>query len=184
MKFKRIVKCKICGKKFEVYICRIKNNRGLYCSKKCFHSKNKKKYKKCLYCKKEFYVYESNHRKYCSHTCSENAMKNLPSWNKNKKMPQTSGKNHPFWKGGKYINVHGYVIINILNHPFAKRNRMLEHRLVMEKHLGRYLKSNEMVHHRNGIRSDNRIENLMLCIGRKNWHEELCPKCGFQFRIR
>lgn len=74
-----------------------------------------------------------------------------------------SGKNHYSWKGGKIKNGHGYILAYSPNHPHAyNRRHMLEHRLVMEKHLGRYLKSWEIVHHINGIRDDNRIENLEL----------------------
>ena len=58
----------------------------------------------------------------------------------------------------KIINSSGYVRVNL---GTANEN-ILEHRLVMQEHLGRELAADEYVHHRNGVRTDNRIENLEL----------------------
>lgn len=74
-----------------------------------------------------------------------------------------SGEKHPDWKGGRTIDRHGYVLAYYPNHPRARMGRyVFEHRLVMEKHLGRYLTHTEVVHHKNGVKADNRLENLEL----------------------
>jgi hypothetical protein len=76
---------------------------------------------------------------------------------------QHSGEKSPSWKGGR-INHLGYFRVRCEDHPRASAHGkyVLEHILVMEAHLGRYLKKEEVVHHVNGIKHDNRIENLQL----------------------
>ena len=64
---------------------------------------------------------------------------------------------NPNWRGGRYQRADGYVTMT----PEPGR-RVLEHRLVMERALGRALTAEEVVHHINGDPSDNRIENLQL----------------------
>ena len=72
------------------------------------------------------------------------------------------GPSHPAWRGGIAKNA-GYVLIYKPEHPGCNQDGyVLEHRLVMEQHLGRFLDKNEHVHHINQIRNDNRFENLQL----------------------
>jgi hypothetical protein len=67
------------------------------------------------------------------------------------------------WNGGRRINHQGYVLVYCPNHPYADRQGLVrEHRLVMERHLGRYLWPEEVVHHENDNPQDNRIENLKI----------------------
>lgn len=61
---------------------------------------------------------------------------------------------------GRKTHKDGYVWIYSPDHPLACKAYVFEHRLVMEKFLGRYLAREEQVHHKNGIKDDNRIENL------------------------
>jgi hypothetical protein len=69
-----------------------------------------------------------------------------------------SGANNCNWKGGVYTTSSGYRKVY---QGYMKKYKM-EHRLVMEENMGRLLLPEEVVHHINGIKDDNRIENLML----------------------
>jgi HNH endonuclease len=76
--------------------------------------------------------------------------------------------NNPNWHGG--INIHnGYILIRNKAHPYANGGGYVrEHRLIMEKFLGRYLDPSEDIHHKNGNKQDNRIENLELLKSRSD----------------
>src|SRR3990167_10753786 len=69
----------------------------------------------------------------------------------------STGKNHYNFKGYKTHDGFGYIVINLRN-----GNTIREHRYVLEKHLGRKLVKDEIVHHKNGNIKDNRLENLAL----------------------
>ena len=74
-----------------------------------------------------------------------------------------TGPRNPNWGGGRHKNSLGYVIVKIPGHRSANaQGYVSEHRLVMEAKIGRAMNEGEVVHHINGIRDDNRPENLQL----------------------
>ena len=67
------------------------------------------------------------------------------------------------FRGEKTIHSKGYIWLYLPLHPNSNvLGRVLEHRIIMEKHLGRYLTDEEVIHHINGDTSDNRLGNLEL----------------------
>lgn len=144
----------------------------------------------CEVCKKEFNEFPSRIKlgrgKYCSKEC-------FGLGHGKKMVGRFRGINNPCFKGGR-INDNGYISIlfstlspneQTLMHEDTryKGKYVFEHRLVMAKHLNRSLKMYEIIHHRNGIKTDNRLENLeLLIVGNHSiGHQTICPKCGHQF---
>lgn len=74
------------------------------------------------------------------------------------------GERDARWKGGRIVDKNGYALRWCPGHPHARKHTkyILEHRLVMEEMLGRYLDPTEVVHHRSRDKQDNRPENLEL----------------------
>jgi hypothetical protein len=89
-----------------------------------------------------------------------------PVWNKGSKLlPKISGENSHKWKGGRFKRIDGYICVYAPHHPRVRkqvRKYIFEHILVAEKKLNRYLTNKEIVHHINGIRDDNRPENIVI----------------------
>jgi len=83
-----------------------------------------------------------------------------------KKLFTFSEENNPNWRGGLTRHKAGYVLKRAPEHPrkHANSGYVFEHILVMEEVIGRYLLSGETVHHKNGIKDDNRPENLELWV--------------------
>lgn len=83
-------------------------------------------------------------------------------------------------RGSGYVDEMGYKRISKKDHPNASKNkyRIFEHTYVMSEYLGRPLKKGESVHHKNGIRSDNRIENLEL------WNKQQPPGQRVEDKIK
>lgn len=105
------------------------------------------------------------------------------------------GSRHTQWNGGRQYDKHsGYVKIWVdSNNPYFDMavktsdttGHILEHRLVMAEHIGRCLKVNEHVHHRNNIKRDNRIENLQLLSPNDHIiHTQICSSCDLKLKVK
>lgn len=122
----------------------------------------------CKTCKKKFKKRLSefnqdkkkcNAGKFCSRECFYKSDERKPNLGR-------IGLKSFSWKGG-YLYERGYKLVKCENHPHGVKKGngvkyIREHRLIMEKHLGRFLRPEEVVHHKNENILDNRIENLVL----------------------
>lgn len=139
------IKCPVCKKYFSP-----RTSKDKYCSRNCYYEMKKIRGDKVSWTKK---MRDKMSKRYKG---IGNPNYGKPSPLSGKKRPEFSGKNHPNWKGGCYKGKNGYIW-HIIN-----GKDISEHRIVMEEHLGRKLKSEEIIHHTNDIKHDNRIENLQI----------------------
>jgi hypothetical protein len=165
------------------------SQRPKFCSSACAGlAKRKSQDRTCICCGAYFTCPPSRASIYCSKSCHR-THKNLianPSWSRditgcNNPMfgVRRIGESNPMfgrrkeesprWKGGRKIRKDGYVIVCVPDdypNPCSKHSSgtkyALEHRIVMEQNLGRYLTPIEVVHHIDRNPSNNKIENLKL----------------------
>lgn len=138
--------CKTCGETFSVGERSFNTipGRGTYCSRECRYQTRERP---CEYCGTTFRypIYREESARFCSRPCRDMAM---------------VGGNAARWKGGRRVQSNGYVMVLT-----APKTWQLEHRVIMEAHLGRPLRDDEVVHHvipGKAGKSDNRIENLAV----------------------
>ena len=152
------VKCRQCGKDYKIAKSRYNGKYIKYkmCSEECYskfkQNKKEKHHHICTACGVSFVSPRKNKTTmcFCSQKCSINYMK---------------GENSYAYKNGFVINSAGYKCIKIGD------KYIYEHRLIMEEHLKRKLKSYEVVHHIDGNKLNNNIKNLKLM--KKSEHDKL-----------
>ncbi len=161
--------CKNCGQTYAKSPSRM--GRSRYCSRKCLADARRLATVPCLECGQPAKPdRKSRPRKFCCRECSNKYV----------------ARNRPNTKGWT-ITSRGYRMVMAKDHPAASKDGyVLEHRLMMEKTVGRRLARHEVVHHKNGDRLDNRPENLELMTkadhdkldkGRRRPGMIVCPHC-------
>lgn len=175
--------CLICGKEFQVPHCR--ENKAKYCSRECQHkSLHGEKNVVCTQCGKKFHMKESQKNRYkrnCGIFCSKECFSQFQSsWfcGKNNHQYGLKGKLNSSFKDMDLTHKNHNIIDTFVycpNHPYAERDRVLKHRLIVEQNHQLFdasffeeingvivLKKDLVVHHKDGNHSNDDISNLKV----------------------
>lgn len=151
-----VVKCLYCGKDYTKRKSQSIMYGRNFCCKEHYHKWQEENLTNkvtliCSYCGKSYKTRASRKQtksNFCSRKCQHSFF---------------VGDKCPAYRTGKKLSDAGYVLILKPEHPRrVAGSYVYEHTLVMEKHLGRFLEKNEVIHHINGVKNDNRIENLQV----------------------
>lgn len=197
--------CNTCGEAYTDCKSRV----GKYCSRECFEKRDFGKLSICSVCATHFKRPKSRSHKYCSRECYDlyrteritkhcknckQEFSDLRSRMEGKRSKEfcsqkchgeaNRGENNPTYKGG-HLNTQGYVVIS----NNGKQIKRCRH--TMEQQLGRKLESHEQVHHKNGDRADDNIENLELwsishpkgqkIVDKISWATDFLSSYGYAF---
>lgn len=187
-----------CGSAIEA------KGRRQYCSRACNGMAQRTPKRPCPTCGTEFHP-KNTQRKFCSKTCADQAMvlplkacelcavEYQPRSRKSRFCSRACGAKASgiAKRKGPHLSARGYVIEYMPEHPMAMRTGYIQqHRRVMAEHLGRLLDPDEVVHHKNEIKTDNRPENLEVLS--KAAHDRIpkpppkpiaCPHCGGKIAV-
>jgi len=181
--------CPRCGNTFEAYASERARGGAKYCSATCgYEAKKNRVLVKCENCGASREKTKSDCERSAHHFCSD---KCHAQWIKEHR----SGENSPlckkeqnadhvkkrFQSRARSIQKTGHITPKGYMSVWSNGVRMLEHRVVAEKALGRPIRSHEVVHHINGIKNDNRNCNLMICD--KGYHHWLERKMSNLYKL-
>ncbi|MEI7494509.1 MAG: HNH endonuclease signature motif containing protein [Alphaproteobacteria bacterium] len=119
-----------------------------------------------------------NIKYHLTYDLTSNKIKSCGCYNREVSKDRMSGVNNHNWKGGSTIRKNGYKEIK-----FGENRGKLEHRVIYEQYYGIKLKPHQNIHHINGVKLDNRIENLELWDTSQPSGQRIEDKIRFYFNL-
>lgn len=139
--------CPVCHEWFSPEVSKRK-----YCSRRCYYQMKRIRGDRVIW------TDEMREKMSQARIGEKNPMYGRPAWDRGKKRPEMTGEKHFGWKGGFWINEYGYKVIQ--NERQTAQKKVLEHKDILERKIGRKIMPNEVTHHINGDKLDNRPDNL------------------------